>query len=63
VGPSVLGEGDVGLAEAYRILLEHAPDPRNLTMEIEMVPPADPGPIESLKRSLAFIRALPEVRR
>jgi sugar phosphate isomerase/epimerase len=60
VGPSVLGEGDVGLAEAYRILMEHAPDPRNLVMEIEMVPPEDPGPIESLKRSLAFVRSLPE---
>jgi sugar phosphate isomerase/epimerase len=62
VGPSVLGEGDVGLAAAYRVLLEDAPDPRNLVMEIEMVPPQDPGPIESLKRSLAFIRQLPEPR-
>jgi sugar phosphate isomerase/epimerase len=63
VGPSVLGEGDVGLAEAYRILVEHAPDPENLVMEIEMVPPDDPGPVESLKRSLGFVRSLGESAR
>jgi sugar phosphate isomerase/epimerase len=60
VGPAILGEGDVGLREAYEILVRHAPRPRELVMEIEMVPPEDPGPVESLRRSLEFVRSLPE---
>jgi sugar phosphate isomerase/epimerase len=60
VGPSVIGEGDVGLREAYRILLEEAPDPHGLVMEIEMVPPPELDPVEALRRSLAFVRSLPE---
>jgi len=60
VGGSVLGEGDVGLREAYDILLQHAPDPKSLVMAIELVPPDGMDPVEALRRSLAFVRSLPE---
>jgi sugar phosphate isomerase/epimerase len=63
IGGAVLGEGDVGLAEAYRILLERAPDPADLAMLIEMIPPQDMDPFQCLERSLAFVHALPEVQR
>jgi len=59
VGPSVLGEGDVGLQEAYDVLLALAPDPAALVMEIEMVPPPELDPREAMRRSVAFIRSLP----
>lgn len=61
VGPSVIGEGDVPLREAYQLLLDHAPDPAGLVMEIEMIPPSFSGndPVEALERSLAFVRSLP----
>ncbi len=59
VGPAVLGEGDVGLREAYDILLELAPDPPSLVMEIEMVPPPELDPLEAMRRSVEFIRSLP----
>jgi sugar phosphate isomerase/epimerase len=59
VGPSVLGEGDVGLEDAWSVLMEHAPDPAGLVMEIEMVPPTDLDPFEALRQSLAFVRGLP----
>jgi sugar phosphate isomerase/epimerase len=59
VGPSVLGDGDVGLREAYAVLMDHAPDPANLVMEIELVPPVDMDPFEALRQSLAFTRRLP----
>jgi len=59
VGPSVLGAGDVGLEEAYAVLMERAPNPANLVMEIEMVPPTDMDPVEALRQSLAFVRGLP----
>lgn len=59
IGAAVLGEGDVGLGEAYAVLLEHAPDPENLVMELELIPPKDQDPVESLRKSLEFIHSLP----
>jgi len=67
VGPSAIGDGDVPLREAYQLLLDHAPDPSGLTMEIELIMPSFAGndPVEALERSLAFIRSLspPPVRK
>lgn len=60
IGGAVLGEGDVGLSEAYEILCEHAPDPDGLVMLIEMIPPRPMDPVTCLARSLAFVRSLPE---
>ncbi len=57
VGPATLGEGHAQLELAYRLIAEHAPDPENLVMEIELIPPKD-GVMESLEKSLAFIRGL-----
>jgi sugar phosphate isomerase/epimerase len=59
IGGAVLGEGDVGLREAYDILLEHAPRPESLVMLIEMIPQPPMGPEECLERTLAFVRGLP----
>jgi sugar phosphate isomerase/epimerase len=61
IGGAVLGEGDVGLREAYDILLAEAPDPAALVMMIEMIPPRPMGPEECLAKTLAFVRSLPEV--
>jgi sugar phosphate isomerase/epimerase len=58
VGPSIIGDGDVPLRECYRLLLEKAPQPDKLIMEIEFIPPSDIDPLESLERSLAFVRSL-----
>ena len=55
----VTGEGDVGLRECYDLLLQLAPDPGRLVMEIEMFPPAETDKTEALERSLAFVRSLP----
>jgi sugar phosphate isomerase/epimerase len=63
VGPSVIGEGDVPLRECYQLLLEKVPNPDNLVMEIELIPPSDIDPIESFERSVAFVKSLPEVRK
>ena len=61
IGGAALGEGDVGLAEAYDILLEHAPEPESLVMLMEMIPARPDTPEECLGKSLRFIRSLPEV--
>lgn len=61
VGPSIIGDGDVPLRECYQILLEKTPNPDNLVMEIELIPPSGVDPIESFERSVAFIKSLPEV--
>jgi len=58
VAPSVIGEGDVPLRECYALLQRKAPNPDQLVMEIELIPPADIDPIESFERSVAFIRQL-----
>jgi sugar phosphate isomerase/epimerase len=61
IGGAVLGEGDVGLREAYDTLLAQAPNPASLVMMIEMVAPQPMPPEECLDKSLAFVRSLPEV--
>lgn len=58
VGPSIIGDGDVPLRECYHLLLEKAPQPDQLVMEIEFIPPSDIDPLESLERSLNFVRSL-----
>jgi sugar phosphate isomerase/epimerase len=60
VGPAILGEGDVPLRECYQLLLDHAPRPRELVLEIELIPVADRPFLAAFERSLAFIRSLPE---
>lgn len=61
IGGAVLGEGDVGLAEAYEILAQNAPNPGGLVMMLEMIPPRPMGPVECFEKTMAFIRSLPEV--
>lgn len=61
IAGAVLGEGDVGLAEAYKILAENAPDPANLVMLLEMIPPRPMGAVECFQRTMAFVHSLPEV--
>lgn len=61
VAPSVIGEGDVPLRECYALLLEKAPRPDRLVMEIELIPPSDIDPMESFERSVNFIRSLEAV--
>jgi sugar phosphate isomerase/epimerase len=62
IGGAVLGEGDVGLREAFDVLTALAPGPGNLVMLIEMIPPRPMGPEACLEKTLAFVRSLPEVR-
>lgn len=63
IAGAVLGEGDVGLREAYEILTTHAPNPSDLVMMIEMIPPRPMSPLECWEKSSAFVRSLPEVGR
>lgn len=58
VAPAVLGEGDVPLRACYRLLLERAPRPADLVMEIEFIPPGDRPMLLALEQSLAFVRSL-----
>ncbi|MFQ5809938.1 MAG: sugar phosphate isomerase/epimerase family protein [Armatimonadota bacterium] len=60
IAGAVIGEGDVGLAEAYQILCDSAPDPDKLVMLLEMIPPEGMDPVACLERSLAFVRGLEE---
>ena len=55
---AVPGEGDVGMREAYRIIVEHAPDPDNLAMILELDPVEGMTPQEVLTKALAFVRTL-----
>ncbi len=52
------GDGDVGLRECYDKLVEVAPNPDRLVMEIEMFRPQGMDSFECLERSLAFVRSL-----
>jgi sugar phosphate isomerase/epimerase len=58
IGGAALGEGDVGLAEVYRALLDHAPG--DLVLQWEMVPPKGMSAYECLERSWKFVRSLPK---
>ncbi len=61
VGGAVLGEGDVGLREAYDIIVANAPDPKSLVMMMEMIPPRPMEVDECFEKTMAFVRSLPEV--
>ena len=52
------GQGDMPLRECYRLLLERAPDPERLVMEIEMIRPRGEDPVRYLAESLEFVRSL-----
>jgi sugar phosphate isomerase/epimerase len=58
VAGSVLGEGDVPLRECYQLLLDKAPFPDKLIMEMEVVSPDDVDPLNCFERSLDFVRSL-----
>jgi len=58
IGGAPLGSGHVGLREVYGYLKELAPDPDNLVMLWEMVPPRDMDPFECLEQSWQFVRSL-----
>ena len=55
---AALGAGHVGLREIYGYLKELAPDPDNLAMLWEMVPPGDMDAFECLEQSWQFVRSL-----
>jgi sugar phosphate isomerase/epimerase len=55
-----LGQGDVGLAQVYRDLLDLAPPGRRLIMHWEMVAPKGMHPRDCLEESWRFVRSLPE---
>jgi sugar phosphate isomerase/epimerase len=55
-----MGEGDVPLRRAYTHLLEVAPRPDRLVMEIEMFSPPEMTHAECLEKTLAFVRSLEE---
>lgn len=58
VKSAVLGEGDVGLREIFAAIMRHAPDPARLVMQWELLPPAEIGSRESIRRSWEFCRGL-----
>jgi sugar phosphate isomerase/epimerase len=60
IAGSVIGDGDVPMRACYELLAAQAPDPDKLVMELEYIPPKDMDPIESLEKSLAFVRSLGE---
>jgi len=55
---AVPGQGDVGLREAYRILIENAPDPDSLAMILEIDPVEGMGAAEVLGQAVEFVRSL-----
>ncbi len=55
---AVPGAGDVELREAYRILIEDAPDPDRLAMILEIDPVEGMEPEETLRKAVQFVRSL-----
>jgi len=55
---AVVGAGDVGMREIYRVLLEHAPDPDGLTMVLEIDAVEGMNQEQALRESLRFVRSL-----
>jgi sugar phosphate isomerase/epimerase len=53
-----LGDGDVGLEQIYRDLIELNPAPEKLVMEFELVPDPKLNPLESLERSKCFVERI-----
>ena len=62
IGGAPLGQGHVGLAEIYRLLVDLAPSPETLVMQWEMIPPQGMDPFECLEQSWEFVRGLSEAR-
>ena len=54
----VTGQGDVDLRHCYRTLLDRAPNPEGLLMEIELFPPRGMDRHQALDQALAFCREL-----
>lgn len=54
----VTGQGDVDLRRCYHVLLQKAPDPDRLVMEIEMFPQRELPKDEALEQALEFCRSL-----
>ena len=52
----VTGHGDVNLPRCYQTLLERAPDPDNLVMEIELFPPRGMDKTQALHEAIVFCR-------
>ncbi|MFW6189981.1 MAG: sugar phosphate isomerase/epimerase family protein [Planctomycetota bacterium] len=57
---AVPGQGDVGLREAFEVLLGNAPDPQNLAMILELDPVEGMEPGEVLGEAVEFVRSLEE---
>ncbi len=60
---AVPGQGDCSLRETFDILMEHAPDPDNMVMELEIDPVHDENDEprdqrEVLEEAVAFVRSL-----
>ena len=53
-----LGDGDVGLGQIYRDLVEFNPNPEKLVMEFELIPDPNMNPLESLDRSKRFVEKI-----
>lgn len=51
----VTGDGDVPLRDCYRLLLEKAPQPDRLVMELELFVPRGSDPVEGLRRAIAYL--------
>ncbi len=56
---AALGDGDVGLADIYSILLAETPNPNKLVMHWEMIKPEEENGLETIRRSWEFIKQLP----
>lgn len=55
---AVIGRGDVGMREAYDVLVERAPEPDRLTMILEIDPVEGMTPVQAMQASLEFVRSL-----
>ena len=53
-----LGSGDVELKKCYDILMQKAPNPQGIIMEVELVVPKDSDPIQGMETSIDFINSL-----
>lgn len=64
IGPSVIGQGDVLLRQAWDLILKYSPRKDILTMQMELIMPSFSrnDPVITLKQSIEFLNTLPEVR-
>ncbi|TVR51657.1 MAG: hypothetical protein EA425_06650 [Puniceicoccaceae bacterium] len=56
-----IGEGHARLREVFTTLINRHPDPEKICFQLELVPPKDLDPWESLRRSKAFLETLPGI--